>query len=108
MIPNVPESVWPVLVSLGAALAFLHFQRQRALVQPRKAGVADYLYKMARLTGTSEFEVFRRSAEGWPVNATMIESDFIAYLQTGIAPYYVNDYIRRNRVHVDKMRIPLC
>lgn len=93
---------------MGMALAFVYFERYRSIYQPKKATVYDYLYKMARLTGTSEFEVFRRSAEGWPVNTKMIETDFIAYLQTGIVPYYVNDYIRKNKAHIDGMQIPLC
>ncbi|MGB5984545.1 MAG: hypothetical protein WBG37_04505 [Desulfobacterales bacterium] len=106
MIPFIPDSVWPVITTIGAALAFLHFQRMRSLVPPHKAGVSDYIYKMARLTGTSEYEVFRKSAEGWPVNVNMIEADFTTYLQTGTVPYYVNDYIRKNKVHIDELKAP--
>jgi hypothetical protein len=108
MIATIPETILPAIITVATGLAILHFQRTWCLTQPRKATTSDYLYKMARLTHTSEFEVFRKSAEGWPVNANMIETDFNAYLQTGITPYYVNDYIRKNKVHIDGMRIPLC
>ena len=108
MIHHISDTLIPLMTTVATALACLYFQRHWSLTQPKKATVADYLYKIARLTGSSEYVVFQKSAEGWPVNANMIEQDFIAYLQTGTAPYYVNDYIRKNRVHIDELRIPPC
>jgi len=107
MLHYISDTLIPFITMVATALVFLQFQRH-SLTRPAKATVADYLYKIARLTGTSEYEVFCKSAEEWPVSANMIEQDFIAYLQTGVAPYYVNDYIRKNRVHIDKLEIPLC
>jgi hypothetical protein len=69
--------------------------------------VAGYLYKIARTTGTSEYEVFCKAAESWPVSDRKIEQDFSAYLFDHRAPYYVTDFIRKNQKHLDELRIPL-
>jgi hypothetical protein len=67
---------------------------------------ADYLYKIARLARTSEYDVFEKSAENWPVTQAMIENDFRKYLDSQTAPYYVSHFIRENKKHVDELRMP--
>lgn len=69
--------------------------------------MASYLYKTARVTGTSEYEVFCKSAESWPVTQEKIEQDFRAYLLDHQVPYYVTDFIRKNQKHIDALRLPL-
>lgn len=69
--------------------------------------MASYLYKTARVTGTSEYEVFCKSAERWPVTQEKIEQDFGAYLLDHQVPYYVTDFIRKNQKHIDALHIPL-
>ena len=67
--------------------------------------MAGYLYKTARVTGTSEYEVFCKSAESWPVTGEKIEQDFGAYLSDRSIPYYVTDFIRKNQTHIDELHI---
>ena len=65
-----------------------------------------YLYKLARVTGTSEYDVFCKAAEGWPVSQHMIEQDFGEYLKCTAVPYYVNDFLRKNKAHIDEIKNP--
>ena len=66
-----------------------------------------YLYKIARLTGKSEYDVFCKSAEDWPVSQVRIEQDFKRYLCHQSIPHYVNDFVRKNKKHIDELHIPL-
>ena len=66
----------------------------------------DYLYKIARVTGKSEYDVFLKSAEDWPISKVNIDEDFKAYLMGQPVPYYVRDFIRKNKRHIDELRIP--
>jgi hypothetical protein len=72
----------------------------------RPASTEDYLFKVARVTGKSEYDVFCKSAESWPVSQAMVNEDFKEYLQNNTVPYYVNDFIRKNKVHIDSLQIP--
>lgn len=73
----------------------------------REPTLGSYIFKTARVTGTSEYEVFCKSAENWPVTVEKIERDFSAYLIDHRAPYYVRDFIRKNQKHIDDLRLPL-
>ena len=66
----------------------------------------DYVFKIARVTGHSEYDVFCKSAEAWPVSQEKIEQDFTRYLQQQGVPHYVNDFVRRNKAHIDELNIP--
>jgi hypothetical protein len=66
----------------------------------------DYIFKIARVTGHSEYDVFCKSAEDWPVSQEKIEQDFTRYLQSQSIPHYVNDFVRRNKEHIDQLHIP--
>jgi len=66
----------------------------------------DYLYKISRVTGHSEYDVFCKSAEAWPVSRDKIEEDFTRYLQQQDIPHYVNDFVRRNKEHIDELHMP--
>ena len=69
--------------------------------------VVDYLFKISRVTGESEFNIFKKSAENWPVNRAIIERDFRRYLSHQVVPHYVHDFIRKNKDHLADLRIPL-
>jgi hypothetical protein len=43
-------------------------------------------------------------AQGWPVSQQQIEQDFKRYVSNESIPYYVNDFVRKNKKHVDKLR----
>ncbi len=72
----------------------------------RPATVEDYLYKLARITQKSEHEIFHEAAEQWPVSSLTVEEDFKHYLINQIIPYYVNDFIRKNRKYLDSWKTP--
>jgi len=75
------------------------------LVSSRPASTEDYLFKIARITGTSEYAIFNKAAETWPVSQAMIEEDFKEYLMKQAVPYYVNDFVRKNKHHVDEIHM---
>ena len=74
---------------------------------PEPPSMVDYLYKISRVTGESEYNVFKKSAEGWPVNQRMVDQDFRRYLSRQVIPHYVQDFVRKNRHHIDELRLPL-
>ena len=69
-----------------------------------------YLYKISRLTGHSEYDVFCKSAEDWPVamvSREKIDSDFKNYLNHSAVPPYVHHFVRQNKKHIDDLHLPL-
>ena len=74
---------------------------------PEPPTTVDYLFKISRVTGESEFSIFTKSAEYWPVSQAMIERDFKHYLSHQVVPHYVQDFIRRNRRHINDLRMPI-
>ena len=72
----------------------------------KQLSMEDYVFKIARLTGHSEYDVFCKSAEAWPISQEKIEQDFSRYLQQQGVPHYVNDFVRRNKEHIDELHIP--
>ena len=107
MLANITIPIEPLLLlALGVlALQMFHRQGQRAAGR-QSSPVVDYLYKIARITGRSEYEIFRKSAENWPVSKGMIDRDFKDYLINQDTPHYVNDFIRRNRKYIDELKLP--
>jgi hypothetical protein len=75
--------------------------------QDRPDTVQGYLFKMSRITGKSEFEIFHIAAEDWPVSDNQIELDFNTYMALDNTPYYVNHFVRKNQQHIDKLHLQL-
>ncbi|MEJ2283013.1 MAG: hypothetical protein P8X85_05425, partial [Desulfobacterales bacterium] len=75
--------------------------------QNRPDTVQGYLFKIRRITGKSEFEIFHKAAEDWPVSDNQIEIDFNTYMAFENTPYYVNHFVRKNQKHLDKLHLPL-
>jgi len=72
--------------------------------------MAFYLYKISRVTGHSEYDVFCKSAEDWPVavvSREKIDSDFKNYLNHSAVPPYVHHFVRQNKRHIDELHLPL-
>lgn len=67
----------------------------------------SYIYKIARATGNSEYDVFSKAAEGWSIPHERIKQDFRVYLSQQSVPYYVNDFVRKKKKHIDELHIPL-
>ena len=89
------------------AILFKKTPRMAKKSEPEKAiSMEDYLFKISRVTGHSEYDVFCKSAEAWPVSREKIEEDFTRYLQQQSVPHYVNDFVRRNKKHIDELHLP--
>ena len=82
-----------------------HRWKRRFNGQP--VSMPGYIYKAARIRGTSEYEVFCKAAESWPVSDRKIEQDFKTYLLDQHVPYYVADFIRKHQKYLDELHIPL-
>ena len=94
------------IVLLAGALFRLLFQWNKSFFSNKPETMEDYLYKIARITGKSEYDIFLKSAEEWPITKEKIEEDFKAYLMHQSVPYYVRDFIRRNKKHIDELHMP--
>jgi hypothetical protein len=94
------------LVMFGGLIYNAFFRMPRTFTEDKLPSMEFYLYKIARLTGKSEYDVFCKSAEGWPVSQARIEQDFKRYLNHQRTPHYVNDFVRKNKKHIDELRIP--
>jgi hypothetical protein len=94
------------VISVGALFQLLHGLNKK-LIYKQPLTIEDHLYKIARITGNSEYDVFCKSAENWPITGEKIEQDFRAYLLHQSAPYYVVDFVRKNKKHIDELHIPL-
>ena len=94
------------VVMFGAMLYNTFFGLPRMVNKDKPLPMEFYLYKIARLTGKSEYDVFCKSAEGWPVSQARIDQDFKRYLNHQSIPHYVNDFVRKNKKHIDELHIP--
>lgn len=94
------------LVMFCAMLYNNFFRPPKKLKENQPLPMEFYLYKIARLTGNSEYDVFCKSAEEWPVSKSRIDQDFKRYLRHQSIPHYVNDFVRKNKKHIDELYIP--
>jgi hypothetical protein len=95
-----------ILVLTGMLFrTILRFEKKSGI--DKSPSLEEYLFKISRVTGHSEYDVFCKSAEAWPVSREKIEQDFTRYLQQQCVPHYVNDFVRRNKKHIDELHIPL-
>ena len=88
-------------------LVLVGMRLKKWLRQNRPLTIPGYIFKITRVTGKSAYDVFYKAAEDWPVSKEQIEQDFIRYLSDESIPYYVNDFIRRNKKHIDKLHISI-
>ena len=99
-----------ILAACVLVLTAILFQKISRMDKKRERekpiSMEDYLYKISRVTGHSEYDVFCKSAEAWPVSREKIEEDFTRYLQQQDIPHYVNDFVRRNKKHIDELHMP--
>ena len=96
-----------VLLALMGIVA-LHKLNNRAIRKNRDS-MEFYLYKISRVTGHSEYDVFCKSAEDWPVatvSKEKIEADFKNYLDHSAVPPYVHHFVRENKHHIDELDWP--
>jgi hypothetical protein len=60
------------------------------------------LYEISVATGRSEYDLFHKSAEDWPVSRERIDQDFKIYMAHQTLPYYARDFVRKQLGGLDK------
>ena len=65
--------------------------------------IEDYLQKITQIAGISVYDAFHISAEEWRVPTDRVEQDFNNYLSSQSIPYYVKDFVRKGRKHIDAL-----
>ena len=100
-------NVCMVLLAVIAIIG-LHKLNNRQ-IRKHQDSMEYYLYKISRVTGHSEYDVFCKSAEGWPVarvSKEKIDADFKNYLGRNAVPPYVHHFVRQNKHHIDELHLP--
>ena len=100
-------NVCMVLLAVIAIIG-LHKLNNRQ-IRKHQDSMEYYLYKISRVTGHSEYDVFCKSAQDWPVATVSkgkIEADFKNYLDHNAVPPYVNHFVRENKHHIDQLDLP--
>ena len=89
-------------------IAALHKLNNRQ-IRKHQDSMEFYLFKISRVTGHSEYDVFCKSAEDWPVASVSrekIDADFKDYLNRNAVPPYVHHFVRQNKHHIDELHLP--
>jgi hypothetical protein len=94
------------LMALAVFAVHLLHRLQSSAIRTKAVSTPDYLYKMARLTGASEYDIFCKSAEEWPVSEAMVKEHFRQYLLHQTTPCYVNAFVRKHKQKIDELRMP--
>ena len=102
MMPEVPVNdvfvfQWPMVLAILAALLYFEVMRRLDNYWANRTPLTDEerLWNHARSRGVSEHEIFIRAAANWSLSVDHADTDFNAYLKTGMLPHYVRDYLRR-------------
>ena len=88
-------------------ILFVGVRLRRKYGGDRPIDMQNYLFRISRLTGKSEYNIFCKAAEEWLVSKEKIERDFNKYLNDASIPYYVNDFVRKNKKHIDELRVSI-
>lgn len=94
------ESLIFPMIALGYILMLRRIDREE---RSRQLTDEEFASGLARSLGISEYELFFVSARTWRVAEQRVEQDFRAYLQRESMPYYVKDYIRKNRGEIARV-----
>ncbi len=95
-----------LLIGMGLVALYKLNARQ---IKKHENSMEFYLYKISRVTGHSEYDVFCKSAEDWPVASVAknkIDADFKNYLNRQVIPPYVHHFVRENKQHIDELHLP--
>jgi hypothetical protein len=95
-----------IMIMFSAMLYNAFYRLPKMMKKNKPAPMEFYLFKIARVTGNSEYDIFCKSAEDWPVSKEKIEQDFTNYLANQNIPHYVTDFVRKNQKHIDELHIP--
>jgi hypothetical protein len=97
-----------IFLLVGSAFVGLHKLNNRQ-INKHQDSMEYYLFKISRVTGHSEYDVFCKSAEDWPVASVSkekIDADFKDYLKRSAVPPYVHHFVRQNKHHIDELHLP--
>ena len=97
-----------LVLLVGLGIVGLHKLNSKH-IRKQQDSMEFYLYKISRLTGHSEYDVFCKSAEDWPVatvSKEKIDADFKNYLRHNAVPPYVHHFVRENKHHIDELHLP--
>jgi hypothetical protein len=62
------------------------------------------LAKLARIRRCSEFDIFQAASVDWNISPNRIQDNFNEYVIHGILPYYVRDFVRKNKQEAENYR----
>ena len=97
-----------IVLLVVLAIVALHKLNNKQ-IRKHQDSMEFYLYKISRVTGHSEYDVFCKSAEDWPVatvSKEKIDADFKSYLNRSTVPPYVHHFVRQNKHHIDELHLP--
>ncbi len=95
MLDNLSE--WKTIIFMLIAFLCVLLIKLISKGPKQPPGDQEYISKMARKRGCSEFDIFYLSAEEWHISKKRIEYDFKEYLLYEYVPYYVKDFVRKTR-----------
>ena len=81
--------------------AYVRKTGKKSLADPNT--IDDYLQLMTQVSGNSAYDAFCKSAEDWRVSVERVDQDFKIYLSSQSVPFYVKDFVRKNKKHIDEL-----
>ena len=110
MIDQIINGIGNLCIVLLAVMGiFVLHKLNTKQIRKQQDSMEHYLYKISRVTGHSEYDVFCKSAEDWPVASVSrekIDADFKDYLNRNAVPPYVHHFVRQNKHHIDELHLP--
>lgn len=110
MFAEIINTIGSVCIALLAGIGLMTLYKLNARqIRKHQNSMEFYLFKISRVTGHSEYDVFFKSAEDWPVanvSKDKIEADFKEYLDHSVVPPYVHHFVRQNKHHIDQLNLP--
>jgi hypothetical protein len=84
-------------------LARIHLSKAQKNSTSDSIRLEDYLQKITHITGHSVYDTFHKSSEEWQIPTDRVDKDFNNYLSSQVIPYYVKDFIRKSKKHIDEI-----
>ena len=84
-----------LFIIIGLIYVVLKIYLENRLAPLDAVGEESELADLAFANGNSVYEVFKTAGSNWNLPVEKSEDDFKNYLQRGVIPHYVRDYLRR-------------
>lgn len=94
-------SVCAVMLVWYMVRAFVRKTQTKSLDDPNSTD--DYLQLITQVTGISAYDTFCKSAQEWRISADRMEQDFRRYLSSQSVPFYVKDFVRKSKRHIEQV-----